>query len=443
MKPSRVVISKRQCAGAAALLAGLLSVLAGCGGGEADEATAGNAHLRVINATADVASIDLTLDGEKSDETRAFAAVARDAQSEFVALATGGVTLRGKRADASSALAFNTVGVEKDKRYTAFVYGREGDYRVNAVPEDHPEPAAGKAMLRIFHAAPDAGPVDVYLTEPGAVLEDTVPHVRNVAPATPSLYNLADRGTWRLRITAHGDPRDVRLDIAAFELADKARVTLVLQASGGGALVHALVSQYHGPLAPAKNTQARVRLAAGVAGNGAVTASVGGASVNVNLRSPSVGNYALVPAGLVPVSVSVNGQAPIVRNTNIAAGGDFTLAAYATATGPDWQRIPDNNQPPAQGERAKLRLVHMSPAFDGMLTLSVDFVAVGQDVFLANPHLYAPVAAAARTRLEVTSPLTAQPLYLNDSAAITARGVYTLFALEGQTGLAALLRRDR
>lgn len=420
----------------------LVLALAGCGGGESDDA-AGNAHLRVINATADVASIDLTLDGEKSDETRAYTAVARDAQSEFVALSAGGYTLRGKRAGAASALAIKTAGAEKDKRYTAFVYGREGDYRVDAVLEDEAEPPAAKAMLRVFHAAPDTGPVDVYLTESGAVLEDTVPHVRNVAPATLSLYNLADRGTWRLRITAQGDPRDVRLDVPALALADKARVTIVLQASGGGALVHGLVSQYHGVLAPAKNTQARVRLAAGVAGTGAVSASVGGTSVNVDLRSPSVGNYALVPAGLVPVSVSVNGQAPIVRNTNVAAGGDFTLAAFATATGPDWQRIQDNNQPPAQGERAKLRLVHMSPAFDGALTLSMDFVAVSQDVFLANPHLYAPVAAAASTRLEVTSPLTPQPLYLNDSAAIAARGVYSLFLMEGQAGLAGLLRRDR
>jgi Domain of unknown function (DUF4397) len=424
-------------------LAALTLALAACGGGDDERAATGNAHLRVINATADVASIDLTVDGEAGDETRAFAAVARDGQSEFALLAAGGYTLRGKRAGAAAALALNTAGLEKDKRYTAFVHGREGDHRVHAVIEDEPEPPAGKATLRVFHAAADAGPVDVYLTESGAALEDSVPHARNVVPATLSSYLAINRGAWRLRVTGQGDPRDVRLDLPALELADKARVTIVLQASAGGALVHALVSQYQGALALAKNTQARVRLAAGVAGSGVVTASVGGASVNVNLRSPSVGNYTLVPAGVVPVSVSVNGQPPIVRNTNIAVGGDFTLAAFATPDGPDWQRVLDNNQPPAQGERAKVRLLHMAPALDTMLTLSVDFVAVSQDVFLANPHLYAPVTAAARARLEVTTPLTPQPLYLNDSAAIAARGVYTLFVMEGQTQALGLLRRDR
>jgi Domain of unknown function (DUF4397) len=424
----------------------LLLALAACGGGgggDDDTPPAGNARMRVINATADVASIDLTLDGEASDETRAFADVAHDGQSGFVPLAAGGYTLRGKRAGAPTALALNTVGVETNKHYTTFVHGRAGDYRVHAVLEDAAEPAAGEATLRVFHAAADAGPVDVYLTESGAALEDTVPHARNVAPATLSPYVSIDRGAWRLRVTGQGDPRDVRLDIAAFELAEKARVTLVLQPGAGGVLVHALVSQYQGALAAIKNTQARVRVAAGVAGHGAVTATVGGVTVNVNLRSPAVGAYALVPAGVIPVSLRFNGGPAIVRNLSVPAGDDFTLAAFSDPLGPDWRRVRDNNQLPVQGDRAKLRLLHMAPTLDTSLTLSMDFVAVAQDVFLANPHLYAPAPAAARARLEVMSPLSPQPLYLNDAVAIDERGVYTLFVMDGQAQVSGLLQRDR
>jgi Domain of unknown function (DUF4397) len=375
-----------------ALAASLAAALLAACGGAADDSDDGSTHLRLINATADVNSLDMTSDGETGDETRSFTAVARDTQSDFVRLDSGTYTLRGKRAGTSTALALNAHFLEKDKRYTAFVFGREGDYRVQAVLEDQAEPAAGKAMLRVFNAAPDASAVDVYLTDSGTSLDNAVPSVANVAAATLSIATQADRGAWRLRVTGRGDPRDVRLDVAAFELADKARTTIVLQPGVGGVLVHALVSQHEGALAAVKNTQARVRLAAGAAANAAVSASVGGVSLNVNLRSPSIGGYTLVPAGQMNVAVSVGGIAAPQGTKNLIAGGDYTLAVVGAPTAPDWSVVPDRNQLPVATDRAHMRLLHMAPEVDGDVMLSKDFAAVASDWFLANPLIYAPVA---------------------------------------------------
>jgi hypothetical protein len=419
-------------------------LLAACGGGGDDDAGGGSGFLRLINATADLSATDLTVDGETGDESPAFSGVARDAQSDYISLKRGGYTLRAKRNGVTAVLALGGVSIEKDKRYSAVIFGREGDYRLTAVLEEENEPAAGRAALRVFNSAPDAGPVDVYLTESGVSLDDTVPTVRGVSPATLSFYNLVDRGTRRLRITAQGDPRDVRLDIAALELADKARVTLFLQPGPGGVLVHSLVSQHQGTLQALKNTHARVRLAAGVQGSGAVTANVGNASINVNLRSPSIGNYVLVPAGLSPVVVSINGQALQSRNTSFSAGGDYTLAVFGPANDADWRRVPDNNMLPVNAERAKLRLFHMAStlANEGV-TLALDFTAVAQDGFMANPHLYSPVPSAASVRMEATTPTATTPLYMNDRATIAARGVYTTFVMDGQAQAAGFLRRER
>lgn len=421
-----------------------VALLIACGGGDDDDKGRGTAQLRLINATADVNAIDLTVDGESSDEARPFTAVARDGQSEFVNLGSDTYTLRGKRAGEAATLALNASTLEAGKHYTALVYGRDGDYRAYAAVEDQVEPTPGKAMLRVFNAAPDAGSVDVYLTEGNASLDNATPTVAGADAARLSSYSPLDRGTWRLRITGRGDPRDLRLDVAAFELADKARTTLVLQPGVGGVLVHALISQHRGALASTKNTHARVRLAAGVAGGAGVSASVANVPLNVNLRSPSVGAYTLVPAGPATPAVSVNGTAVPGPTRTFLAGGDHTLAVYGAADAAEWRLVQDRNQLPLSAERARMRLLHMAPDVDGQITLSKDFVAVTFDNFLANPHIYAPVTAGpAPTRLEASSPLFEQPLLLNENALLATRGVYTVFVMTGPTRPVGMVRRDR
>ena len=54
---------------------------------------------------------------------------------------------------------------------------------------------------------------------------------------------------------------------------------------------------------------ARVRVAAGVADSGAVSATVGGQVLMASVGSPAVGLYALLPAGTQPVALAVNGTA--------------------------------------------------------------------------------------------------------------------------------------
>jgi hypothetical protein len=414
--------------------------LAACGGSDDDD---GNAQMRLINATADVASIDMTLDNDDIDETRQFTAVARDGQSAYTEVDDTSYTLRVKREGASSTLALSSAALEKDKTYTVFAYGREGDYRVYAAVDDEDEPSSGKAVVRVFNAAPDAGSLDVYLTEATASLDDNLATVPSVGGATLSFYNSLDRGTYRLRVTALGDKSDIRLDVSGIELADKARITIVLQPGSGGVLVNALVSQYQGSLAAVKNTSARARLVAGATGNAAVTASLGSQSLNVNLRSPSIGAYTLVPAATVAATVSVNATTNVGGSVILAPGGDYTLAVYGNATAPDWRLIADDNRPPASAERAKMRLLHMATGLDANLTLVKDYVAVASDVAYGNASSYTQVATSSGARIEVTSPLTVNPVFLSEDVVLASQGVYTVFVLGGAATPTGILRRER
>lgn len=420
-------------------------VLAACGGSEDEKA---NASIRVINATADVESIDLTregLDDANNDdgEQRIFTGVARDGKSDYVTLVEGTWRLRLKRADASSSLSLSSAALTGNESYTVFAYGREGDYRIVSVIDDEDEPNSGKAKVRVFNAAPDAGTLDVYLTESTAALEDTIPTVTSASGNSFGFYTTVDQRTYRLRVTAVNDKTDVRLDVERLELADKARVTIVLQPGPGGVLVNALISQYKGDVSTLKNTFARARLVAGATNNAAVTASLGATNLNVNLRSPSVGSYALVPAGTLNAAISVNATTSLSGSVNLAAGGDYTLAVYGDAATPSWRLISDDNRPPATSDRVKMRLLHMVYGVDSTLTLVKDYVGVANDVSYGNSSSYSQVTTATAARIEVTSPLSVTPLFLAEDVALPTAGVFTVFMLGGGSTTTGILRRER
>lgn len=420
----------------------LAAMLAACGGDDDD----GEASVRLVNATADAASLDLTVenDDDDADEARFTGDVARDAQSDYQTLADGTYTLRVKRAGASSSLAVAVSTLEKDQRYTLFAYGREGNYRLYTALDDEDEPSSGKARVRVFNAAADAGTVDVYLTNAHDSLADALATASNVAGQTLGTYGTVDQGTYRIRVTGVNDRDDIRLDVPAIELADRARVTIVLQPGPGGVLVNALVSQYQGELSAWKNTHARVRLVAGASGNAAVTAAVGDTPLNNALRSPSVGSYALVPAGTAAASIEINNAAlAFSGQVTLAAGGDYTLAVYGDAAAPVWRLIADDNRPPASNERAKMRLLHMAAGADTNLTLLKDYLGIANDVAYGNASTYAEVASSASSRVEVTSPLSAVPLFLNDEVPLSGRGVFTVFMLGGAASPTGILRRER
>jgi hypothetical protein len=403
------------------------ALLSACGGGGDDD----KAKLRVLNATGDVASIDVTVDNDKIDERVHAAAVATDKVSDYGNLDAATYTLRLRRAGGSTALAAYTLTGDKDRYYTAVAHGREGALKLAVVDEVESESSSGNAKLRVFNSGTDTGAVDVYLTDATTRLEEVSPTIAGVGGGTIGFHTTIARGTYRLRITGKEDKNDLRLDVPELVLADKAIVNLILQPTVGGVLVNAIVLPQKGSPTLFKTTLARARLVAGVTQNAAVTAQVGSTSINTNLRSPSVGSYTLVPAGSQTVSVSVNGTSIVNSAQTLQAGGDYSLLAYGDAATATFTLLADDNRLPLTASRAKMRLIHAAANVSGGLTLAKDFVAVANDVPYGTASTPAQVDNATKARLEVTSPLFANPLYLNQEAVITSGGVYSMFMLGG------------
>lgn len=429
-----------------ALLAAVSSSLwlAACGG--SNDSNSGTTNLRAINLTTDIASLDLY-----TGDTKRLGPLLTDTIATSVAFNSETYALNIKRTGDAATLFSGSYSLAKDQHYTAVVWGRETALRVSTLPEDenNTDVLAGTTRVRVFNATIDSGTVDIYLTAPNADLAEASPTQASLTSTTLAGFRDVSTGTYRMRVTAAGDPTDVRMDVPSITLGDRQFTTLVLTAGAGGALLNGTLIVQQGAVTSMKNTKARIRLAASVDLGGLVGVSVSGTALFTNYRSPRVGTYALVDSGDRNLVVSVNGSTISSDVRSFAAGADYTLLAYGPTAAAQIKLITDDNRVPSTTNRAKVRLINGIAGSDP-LTLTVDYqsFAATSDIAGGVASAYATPTSTGSARLDVTSPLSADPIFTltasgNTTALLQAQGVYTIFMLSGQTLPAGRFVRDR
>ncbi|MEO8059519.1 MAG: DUF4397 domain-containing protein [Burkholderiales bacterium] len=415
-------------------------VLQACGGGGSD--STGSADLRVINATQSHTSIDLL-----AGSTTIIAATPLDTASAVVAQTAGSITFQANDAGDGTALVTATSAIGKDLHYSLLAYEASGAVKLAVIGEDSPTPTTGTAQLRVFDAASSAGTLDVYVTAPGTNLAGVAaPTFTISAPnyAQPSALASFAPGTYRVRVTAADNKTDLRLDIPAITLADQAIATVVLTPSAGANLVNGGLLLQQGSFTPYRNTNARVRLAAAVSGGATVAASAGSTAIETALVAPSVGAYTLVPTTTdAALAVTINGNPLTLPTLAPAAGSDATLLVHGSPGAATASLITDDNLLPSAATKLKMRLVNGVTGAATALTLNADFSVIASNVQPGQASAAALVTGNSAMRLEVTSPLTQQSLYLQSDLSIPGAGVYTLFMLGDSAAPVGLLRRDR
>ena len=416
--------------------AGLL--LAGCGEGGDNKHQSGNAQVRAINLSSDIASADIYF-----NDDRKFAALAADTLSGNQSINDQEWTLRLKKAGDATTLLSSSFTLGKDKHYTAVIWGRETAPRLATLPEDEVDSniASGASRLRVFNAALETGLLDVYVTTPTSTadLAETAPSIASVTAGQLSSFGNLFSGTFRLRVTGAGDPGDVRLDIAEFVLAEKKHATLLLTPGSGGVLVNGRTIQQQGASTAQKNTKARLRVVAGADGSGNVAVTVGTRTLAGGLRSPSVGPFQLVDAGDALVAVRINGAVVSSTTRPLLAGADYTLLTYGAGS---VKLIPDDNRLPTLTSRVKLRLVH-GVAGAEPLTLSVDYLALANGLAVGEASAYSTINAASSARVDVTAASAAAPVYTAAEVNLQSQAVYTVFVLGGNSTPTGVIRKDR
>ncbi|MCW5609576.1 MAG: DUF4397 domain-containing protein [Rubrivivax sp.] len=417
---------------AAVVALGML--LAGCGDAGVDRS---KAQLRVVNASG-YAELDLRVDDGLRQGRIAYGEAAG-----YLQLDPGTPTLQLARAGSATPLLSIAAALARNRYTTLLAWGREGALQAALLDENVAQPDSGRALLRVFNAAPEAGALDVYLTAPGDDLATAVPLQAGAAAGVLGNALAVDSRGWRLRVTAAGSKSDLRLDLPALTLASREVATLVLTPSRGGALVHALLLSQQAGVARLDGTAARVRVVAGLADGATVGATVGGVALMNAVGSPAVGLYALVPAGTQPVALAVDGTPLAAADVVLAAGGDFTLLVRGRPAAAAASWLEDDNRPALDAAQARVRLVHGVADLAAPLALTVDFVPAADGVLPGDGSGYASFAATTTARLAVTASGQPAPLFTAIDQRLDGGGVYSVFVVGPLAAPTGILRRDR
>jgi hypothetical protein len=418
-----------------AFAAGALA-LAACGGGS--DRT--KAQVRLVNAAdpAGYPSLEFGVDGATRQsgvaygQTAAYVEVDPDKRDSTIS-ATGSPT----------ALLTFTPSVARNRHYTVLAFGSAGTLRQLLIDDNQAEPANNRTSLRVINAAPDAGNLDIYVTAQNDSLPTSVAARAGAAYGElSSVIDLAS-GTWRLRVAAAGSKEDVRLDLSGIAFGNQQVVTLVLTPSRGGALVNALVLVQEGAVARLDNVHSRVRVLAGVADRGAVTAALGPLALMTAVASPALDEYELVPAGAPALTVSVNGATVAAPAGTLTAGGDYTLLVYGPLATPTAAWVADDNRLPTVSGRLRIRLVNATAAIAGALSLTVDALPVASGVAAGTASAYGSANANAVADLEAAAVGVAQPVYTATDRPLAAGTVYSVFVVGPQGATTGILRQDR
>lgn len=425
------------------ILIGAALALAACGsGGGEDE---GDARIRLLNLSSGYPALDLITnvdaDDDDDDETQS-SNVALDAVSSYVTLEADDYTIKLKRTGSGSILrSFAGEELVEGTINTYVAYGEVGAFGALRLDDTLDEADAGETRLNVANVS-SAGAVDVYITDTDVDLDDTTPVLSSVGPAFAAVS--VDSGTQRLRVTAAGDPADVRLDVAGFTLTDRGVAALVFTSTQGGMLANAVSMPQEGQPTKILNTKARLRGAVGVANGATASIRAGGQSVLGAATAGVIGSrYTLLDAGSVPVTLTVNGAAVPVANVTLQAGADYTMLVWSDASGPRTSLVLDDNRLPSSVTSTKVRLLNGMSTLSAPLTLSVDFSPVIEGAPLGEVSDEVEVTAGTDRQLDVTNTSTAASVLVRTGITLQANTVYTYFLTDNGATPIGVLRRDR
>ncbi len=424
---------------AALLLAGIF--LDGCG------SSGGSAQIRVLNASIDYSSLDLYLDNGTTN-TREIAAAAYGTLTSYVGVSAASYTVEFTRNGVSSSLKSVNENLAKNTHRTYVAYGNSGKFGTLEILEDQDQPSTSYTKVELLDAAPDAGSVDVYLTDPSVDLTNSSPTFSAVAGGTiaSSGFVTVNSGTYRLRVTAAGSQTDIRLDsVTGITFSSQEILSIVVTGTGGGVLVNATVIPQQGTESAVNTTYARVRAAAGIPPGSNLTATLGGTNLLGAAAANTVSQYALVTAGTQTLNLTLNGAALPASSQALTAGEDYTVLVLngAGVSGTTTTLVTDDDRLPSTSAYAKIKLVNAMSALGDPLTLNVNYTPVASAITLGNASSSTEVTAGTNTEIDTVDANTSTTLFTNTTATLTGSGVYDLFMFGTAASTVGALRTNR
>jgi hypothetical protein len=213
-----------------------VAALAACSDDDDPIAPALQASVRVVHASPNAPNVDVLV-----DDATALTNVPFIAASGYLDVAPGARRLRVRATGTTTTVIDVTPTLTAGTSYTVLATGLLASIQPLLLTDDRTAPAAGQVKLRVVHAAPAAGNVDVYVTAPGADINTTAPTLTNVAFRGFSSYLSVPAGEYRVRVVGTGTKTPVAIDATLTFAAGQVRTIVARDNVGGGAPLNAIV----------------------------------------------------------------------------------------------------------------------------------------------------------------------------------------------------------
>lgn len=210
--------------------------LAACDDDDDPIAPVANAQLRVVHASPDAPAVDVLVDG-----AAALTNVPFKAASSYLPVPSGARNLKVRATGTSTVVIDQNATVNGGSAYTVIATGRVASIAPLVLEDDLASPAAGNVRLRLVHASPTAGNVDIYVTSPTGDIASASPTLSNVPFRGASAYLEVRAGSYRVRVVPAGT-KTVALDVNNVALtAGQIRTAVAVDAPGGGTPLGAIL----------------------------------------------------------------------------------------------------------------------------------------------------------------------------------------------------------
>lgn len=405
----------------AAVAATLL--LVGCSSGDSTPMTP-TSQIRVLHASPDAPAVDVTA----GPTTLASNAAYKDATA-FRTVPAGSTAVKVNVAGTSTTVINATVNLRSDKVYTVIAANAVASLEPLVIEEDPAAPPSGQVAVRVVHAAPQVGAVDVYVTAPGASLTTATPTLAAVPFKGVSNRLTIPAATYQVRITAAGSKSAV-FDSGSVALAAGSNLVLGAVAQDQGAspvTLLGLTRQAGTPKLELPDNRTLVRVMHASPDAPAVDVLVNGSVALPSVTYPTNSGYLPLGSGATNLKVNLAGTATTALNADLTLVPTQTHSIYAVgfAAGLQSLVVADDLRAPAAG-KAKLRVIHASPDAGNVDVLVNGSTALTNVPFKAAASYLVVDAGAYTVKLNAAGTATTA---LTADVTLAAGKIYTAIAI--------------
>lgn len=173
-----------------------------------------NARLRVVHASPDAPAVNIAV-----NDSNVLTNVVFGVGSDYLKILSDTYNVDVNVASNLQNVIDTDLTLDPSTDYTVAAVGLVSDIGPLVLVDDNTPPASGNVKVRLVHAAPSAGNVDVYISAPSEDINKLTPTVSNFEFKKSSAYLEVPAGDYRVRITPVGS-KNVVIDTGTLSLVD-------------------------------------------------------------------------------------------------------------------------------------------------------------------------------------------------------------------------------